>query len=340
MNCNKTHGAIQKQIMTKSIIFILVILSQSAFAQKTDLRQALHSIISEMADDNMYKSASIGYGAAKTKQWARFVELKKIATADDLISLTNEESPAVRCYAFQALVEMQNVKAFDILLEHLADNEEIQSFEGMVVKKQKTGDFFLKLYPLRGDEQSLVDSVLLFNPDVRLAAKSDLLQKIKPKTAYYSRIKEIATNEDTPSALIAIAKFQKKKDIPLIVDRLQGKANDQFYALRAVRYFPDNAFFPYLKKIQQSQIKEQVQPNHNLIRVLYLAVVQYKDQRSRELIEKSLQSTKGQTKKNHAKFIWLALSKYPNAAYSGLKKEIKLSNFDKKTMQHWLNEGD
>ena len=326
--------------MTKFITFILIITSQISFAQQTNLRQALNTIVTPMADDNMYKSASIGYGAAKTKQWKRFVELKKIATDEELILLTDNDSPAVRCYAFQALIERENPATFDILLKHLTDNETIQSFQGMIVKKQQTGDFFLDLYGVQPDEQVKVDSILFFNPDVKLAAKSDLLQRIKPKEEYYTRLQEIAIKEKNPSALMALAKFQKKKDVSLIISWLEGSPSDQYHGLRAVRYFANTAFFPYLKKIQQAQVKEQLIPNHNLIRALYFAVVQYKTPQGRQLIENSLHHTKGSTHKLHAKYIWLALSKYPSATYAGLKKEIKLSDFEKNTLKHWLEGED
>lgn len=327
--------------MTKSLIFLFIIIGQIAFAQQVvNLRPELKTIVDEMANDNLYKSASIGYGAAKTEQWKRFLALKKVTTDKELISLMNHESPAVRAYAFEALVERKNPETFDLLLAHLDDNEEIQSFKGMNVKKQLMGDFLLEMYALDGVEKKAVDSILFYNPNIRLVAKSQLLEGMKPQAEKYDRLREMVVDDQDPSALIALAKFQRKKDISLIISWLKGNEGRQYSGLRAVRYFPSIAFFPYLKKIQQEELKKEGMPNLALTRILYLATVQYKDQKSHDFLEYSLRNAKGNSRKNHQKFIWLAVSKYPDQIYFDIQKSIHLTDFEKKTLGYWMEVRD
>lgn len=338
----------------RNLITIFLLISQLVFSQNSDsnlVTKKTEKIAEAIAKDGMYKSAGIGVAGTKPVQWNNFEKLKEVATNKELYILSNHSSSAVRCYSFQALAERKDPNTFKVLLEHLKDNQPIETFQGCILGSESVGDFFLdvvtpkyislKAYKLTEKERSKVDSILIFDPDIELAAKSDRLQKIKPEPQYYQRIKTIYLSDNNPSALIALSKYQKDEDKELIISWLKNTdTKDQYYGLRAVRHFPDTSFFPYLNEIQQKEIKKPTGFNYSLIRMLYLTTVQYKDLKSKVLIQNTLSNAKNSTLKYHSEYIWLALTKYPDPIYSGIKESLNIPDWKKKEFEYLLNEPD
>jgi len=335
--------------MKIAITILVLLLSQFSYGQ--EISKKIQKVVDKIAEDNMYKSSAVGYAGERTKQWDRFIELSEKATDEDLIILTDHKSPAVKCYSFQALAERNNPKTFEILLNHLKDNDTIETFHGCLMSSQLVGDFFLDVvtpnyisfeaYKLNDVQKNTVDSLLLFDKEVKLAAKSHLLESIEPKASFYNRIKEIYEKENSKSALLAISKYQNPDDKELIAKWLiKEKTNDRYYGLRAVKNFPDPYFFPYIKKIQQQEIKKPTGFNYRLIRILYLTTVQYKNKESRALIENTLDNAKNSTLEYHSEYIWLALTKYPDSIYSGILESIEISDFKKNQFEYLLNQPD
>ena len=331
------------------ITTLILLISQVSFGQ--EIRTEVKKIIGKIAKENMYKSAVVGFGGQRTTQWENFEKLKEKTTDEELIILTEHKYPVVRCYSFQALAERNHYKTYDILLKHLTDNDRVKTIRGCIASSQSVGDFFHNIvtknyrsitsYKLHAKQKHHLDSILLFDKHVKLSAKISLLDTINPKEEYYERIKEIYNENNiltAPTALIAISKYKKEEDIELIIQWLEKKDTDnQYYGLRAVKNFPNSKFFPYIEKIQKQEIKKLTGFNYSLIRALYLAVVQYKNKESRVLIENTLDNTTSSTLEYHSEHIWLALTKYPAPVYKGLKKRIKLSNWQKENMKDWLD---
>ncbi|MFK7971733.1 MAG: hypothetical protein AB8F95_15310 [Bacteroidia bacterium] len=249
------------------------------------------------------------------------------------------------------MAERKHPSTVNILIKHLHDHDTIGTFQGCIISRQLVGDFFLEIvtpnyvsneaYKLNGKEKSTIDSVLLFDKKVQLEARNALLKAIEPLDKYYERLKEIYNKEDNPAALIAISKYKKETDIPLIKTWLsKTQTRDQYYGLRAVIHFPHAEFFPYLKHIHEQEIAKPSGFSYSLNRVLYLAIVQYQNRESRELIEYTLDKATGPALKYHYEAIWLALTKYPNSIYTGLKRNIILTESQKESLRRWLDRPD
>lgn len=245
-------------------LFIIVFTSTTCFAQNTP--GSLEKLINEMATHNTYTGMYIGGRPVKTPQWKRFEKLKKLATEKELIALTNHSNTVVSCYAFQALAEKEHPETFFILLKHLKSNDAVSSLFGCLRYDQLVGDFFLnqvayrqltykKTFRLTSQQTSIIDSILLFDPEIRLTSKSRFLKKGSPRKQFYNRIRQIYLEENNPSALIALSKFQNQKDQQFIIDWLNKKdRRDKRYGLQAVKYYPAGVFYPYLKTLHQQII--------------------------------------------------------------------------------------
>lgn len=315
------------------------------------IRPEIEKIVKGIAKDNVLKSSGVGIAGAKTDQWDRYISLKTKATNEELINLTDNENGVVRCYSFQALATRKNIDLLPILTKQLTDTTTITTFQGCIISDQMVGDFFIDVvtpnyidldaYKLTENERQQIDSILIFDKNIRLSAKSEVLGKLKPKEKYYNRVREIVIEEKNNNGLIALSKFQNQQDKELIIERLNSNKTDiQYYGLQAVIYFPDSSFFSHLKDIHKVEIKKPTGFNYSLIRTLYQAIVQYKNIQSREILEQTLNLTKGSTFQYHSEFIWLALELYPDPIYEGIQGRIKLSDYKRSDLQYWIDNKD
>jgi len=288
--------------------------------------------------DDKYMQSVVETNMAISKQWGRFEELRKRASDEELVVLTGHPNATVRCYSFIILTQRNHPKVLEILLQHLKDNENV----GMIIKDktpqyESISDFFIMQvtlwfnsmegYVLRGEDRSMIDSSLLFDSEIELTfLKLNLIETMEIKESYYPRLKEIYSSEKYPSILIALSKFNNPNDIELIIEWLNKKGvKAQSYGLRAVTNYPDTAFFVYLKQIYQQELKIPHEYNNYLLEMLYKSIVQYKTPESRELLEKAIEMEKDSNIKVHSISIWLALEKYPDPIYDGIKETIHLN---------------
>ncbi|HEY0976057.1 MAG TPA: hypothetical protein VGE21_01195 [Flavobacteriales bacterium] len=215
------------------------------------------------------------------------MELCRCATPDELRSLTAHPSPIVRGYAFWALSSNGGSDLLPILLQHIGDTAAVDVQFGCVVHHPRVGDFLIDVVNGRygkGEaglgpaQRAQLDSVLLFTPN-NLEARSDLLLEVGPEPALYPRIRELTRTEQDPCALVALAKYHKEEDVPLILDQyvrdLSEEGREVVHPLEAIQEFPHPAFRTTLERHLRSSLDEGLHArewSH-----LYQAIAQYKD---------------------------------------------------------------
>lgn len=317
--------------------------------RKVDLRPEVIEIADSIANENILTSDAVGYSGMRPKQWDRFEKLKNIALTAELVQLTEYNNSVVRCYAFQALAGRKDVDIIPILINHLHDTASLETFRGCIKSSEMVGDYFidvvtpqyidLNLYKLNDKQRQLIDSILIFDKDISLSAKTSVLFKIKPEERYYERIKEIAINEKNNYAIIALSKYKRHEDTASIIRLLKDNDTDnQFIGLQCVKNFPDSCFFSYVSQIHKIEIKKPTSYNYAMLRMLYQAIVQYKNQTSRQLLDNTFNFSDSNAFEYHRRYIWLALKKYPDKIYEGYLNRIELSDWEKEELQYWLED--
>ena len=321
--------------MTKqSAIFILTLLwGLFACKQKHDKLSSasISEVVKTMAKTNVLMGSAVGYGLQRPEQWDRYVVLRSKATDKELLALTNDTNSVVRCYALQALVERNTTDIFPILLLHLSDTATVHTLYGCIGDSQKVGDFFLEMvresgndgkhYQLNNKQKVTIDSLLLFEEGNNLEARDKLLSNVQPLTQYYPRIRHIAVEENNKIAVVALAKFKRQVDKPLI-EALLTDASNQSYGFAAVVNFPDPFFFPTLQKALKNEAAKETSNSNQRLQLLYHAIVQFKDSVSRQLLKSTLQEVKGMQWIYHADYLHQALRIYPSDIYNGLLKPV------------------
>lgn len=333
-----------KNNMILFFIFIISALLNSVYAQES-IRPEINQIADSIAADNQYKSSGVGYGGVRTSQWERFVTLKDIATNEELRQLTNHTNSVVRCYSFQALAERQDSMTFSILLNHLKDNEYISTFRGCIVSGTTVGDFFVNVvtpryisnsaYKLTESEQGKLDSILIFDPKIKLSAKSRLLRDLPPKAQYHERVRQIAKKEKNPTAAITLARFQNENDIDILKDFFKNEKTE-YYAVYAAREFPHKDFYPALVKIFEREWKDKYY-DYPKWRILYQALAKYDNEQTLEFFERTINAKKQFRRQTLGKYLMIAITKYPTENFEALKPRIKLDDYYMDAVQDEMN---
>jgi hypothetical protein len=333
-------------------IVILLMLSTSIFSAE-QIRPEIKAIVNKLEEKNMLYGPAVGYGGVKDEQWTNFEELLKNAGTDELIILTKHKNPVIRCYAFWGLVEKRDKGCYQILLNHLTDSESVTTFFGCVISGQMVGDVFLqlmnpafydedvnKLTTLQHDiltqaERDNIASELLLKPHVELAAKSVLLETIKPDEKYYDRIKEIVVKEKIPQAFIALAKFKKVDDLPLLIIPFETEETE-IYAIKAVIAFPDKRFYPYLTKIFYREWQKELY-DYQRWRVLYQALARFPNSTTMQMFDMTVKTRDSFRYQTLGTYMLIAITKYPNELYDKYSKELKLDKSHAEEVKSWLD---
>jgi len=336
--------------MKKSILILFIALflysctqekKRTKLNSKIELSDKTRNIVSKIIEYGEITGQAVGYSGMKPKQWDNFTSLRKNASEQELLRLTEHTNPVVKCYAFDLLVNTRNKNSFNILKKHLQDTTYVSVQYGCIGSMIRVNDYYIKSMSspnpnneyLTESNKKTLDSLLLFTPNLMSDSKNELLETIEPKEKYYNRIRELALKQNK-SAIVAISRYQKEKDIQLINNLLENTNTDiQLYGLKAVKNFPNNKSFEIIKEIHLREIKRPTGYNYQMLRELYQSIVSFKDKKSKELLKKTIIESSGSTKEYHFEFIWLALKKYPNDIYNGIIEQLNYTEKDIKDLE-------
>jgi len=326
-------------------IFILVMSLNSVLGQNP-IRSGIDAIVSVIVKGEDYTSSRIGYEGITTPQWKSFLALKAEATPDELRQLASHSNPVVRCYSFQALAERKDSMTFEILLNHLSDNAYVNTFQGCVQSETIVGDFFLGVvsnsrypnpdgYALTGLQQQKIDSLLIFEPKIRLYARERLLRDIKPRDTYHQRIRELVVMENLPTAAIALARFKDERDVEIIKSLFEDE-DKEYFAIYATREFPHNDLYPQLVRIFEREWDKKTY-NYSKWRMLFQALAQYDNDKTLELFEQTISAKKKSKRQNLGRYLMIALRKYPTENFENLIPRIKLDHLNMNVLDYEMN---
>lgn len=297
--------------------------------------KAIAQIVLAIERGNSVESAHIGFVGTPSSQWNLYERLRKVASEEELVKLTDHKNAVVRCYSFQALAYKRSKNVFPILLKHLRDTATIETLSGDVGMTQLTGDYFLDVvtpkyieldvYKLTQEERSIVDSILANDDSVAISSRGMVLQNLAPVEKNYTRIRQLVTRDQNTSAIISLARYKRAEDRELISSFFADREM-KYSALFAAREFPDDYFFPFVKKAFEDEWKysEQKGYDYPMWRMLYQTLARYPNPQTLKLFERTLQ-TKDEFRYNTlCTNLMTAITKYPDKAFNSIKERIKL----------------
>jgi hypothetical protein len=290
----------------------------------------LNNVVEKIEKENILMGEAVGIAGVKPEQYKNFITLQDVATEKDLKKLTEHANGVVRSYAFWALVTKKSDDVFPILLSHVRDNEQVETMFGCIVSQTGVADFFIEIArdKLTKSQINQLNKTLIFGNNINLYAKDQLLRFLEPNEKYYLRLKEIVESEANPYGIIALARFKNEKDIQYISTLFNNEEN-HYLGLTAIREFPHPDLFQILKELHASEINKPTGFDYPKIRMMYKAIVQYKNQESLSLLKKTIKKGTESAKNYHVSDIWLALEMYPDSVYENFKSNLKLSSYQK-----------
>ncbi|HTA63063.1 MAG TPA: hypothetical protein VK835_11430, partial [Bacteroidia bacterium] len=108
----------------KKIAFILLLISIISVCTGQILRPSISELVTKVSALEVL-NCSLYDLKSKNPRCDDVEILCKEANDSELVVLTNNNSPIVRCYAFQCLVERRNSVWFTILKSHLTDTSSV-----------------------------------------------------------------------------------------------------------------------------------------------------------------------------------------------------------------------
>jgi hypothetical protein len=332
-----------KWIIEQFIVFsvvLLFVLSITKYAVAQDINEKLPlntevaSVVKEIAKYNVVESESVGDGGGLSVQWRRFEKLNSIASDVELRALTNDTNAVVRCYSFHALALRKDSALFSILLRHLNDIKEVSTLSYDVGGADKVGDYFidvltpkyvdLRAYKLNTQQREKLDSILIYDKKIHLWAKEQLLSKLKPQPNNYERVREMALTERNSFAVVALAKYKNHNDVQIIKDYLKN-SKMQYYAVCAVKEFPDPEFYPELIQLFEKDWNEN--EYGGAWHMLYQALAQYPTPQTEALFERTFIIKDDFRRQMLGEHLLVAITKYPNPLFQNVKNKIKLDEY-------------
>ncbi|MEZ5056309.1 MAG: hypothetical protein R2879_04655 [Saprospiraceae bacterium] len=320
-----------------NLLLIALALSFNSCAQdsfdKNKISKRTMKVVKEISKVNELMSSAVYYSGIKPKQWDHFEELKSNTSKEELLELTNHPNGVVRCYAFWALSFDKSVNLFPIVKKHLTDDELIDTQFGCIGEQKKVGDFFIQLMTpqfidpesnkLSEGEANELDSLLIYQPN-NLSSKYDAISRAEITERLYPKIRELLIKEKNPSALIALAKYQKVQDIDLIkyYKEESDKTEDGFYfTYAAIKEFPSPEFLPFLEK----NLKKTLDNTHFSTewRELYMAIASFKNEKAVELLKIPFTQVQHQhIRPYHIEFVFEAILAFQDSIYDELLWQI------------------
>lgn len=282
-------------------------------AKEPGLDQALQTI--RVAES--VTTGPVGEAGIKTEGFLAFQVVAKRATREQLQALTQDANVNLRAYAVLALRErFPTEDFFDLLMEKLKDETEFDFRTGCVGYRMSIGDFC---------HQTLVDSLStehqarvidwLLTTDNKLAATNQLLREGEIPERHLPRLRAMAA-AGNGSALLAVARFRKDEDKPLII--AAAKANP-FECFRCIARNPQPEFFKVLQDAHPALLAEATWSTTQ--REFYTAAAAYRNRDSAALFERVLNGTEKEIpmRSSHLDFISSAIDAAEEPVYDELK---------------------
>jgi hypothetical protein len=203
---------------------------------------------------NEIQSERVGLTGRPSVVHAAFLRLKQLGDAKTLQRLVADPSPAVRVYAFRALVD-GNPKTvpFEVLLGRADDVAKVGIMGGDVYETGMVIDQLVAYVEPRlsvNERTRLLERLLQSTPLTPGTEKA--LDAWRVEDRLYGTIRERVLG-GTVAALPSLARFRREADLPLIEKAL---SMSRWEALGAVADFPSPIFLPVLRTIHDDLLAD------------------------------------------------------------------------------------
>jgi hypothetical protein len=181
----------------------------------------LKEIIHKIAEINEVQHQYVGFAGRESENYMNFLQLKKAATTEELISLTQDTNNVVACYAAWALADMSYPGLPGIFTYFLDAHKRVNTFSGCI--RSSFYDGSVELYhrywnnlnlsltdSIKATDKLLLqlDSIILYRNSNWLLMSRALENRVYP-ASYRSRLEHLAFNKGSSEALFYLCTWHR-----------------------------------------------------------------------------------------------------------------------------------
>ena len=258
----------------KLCLFIALVLSLNSCNDFKRHRE-MSRILSEVAKDDQVEHRKVGLHNIESEQWKKLDSVMNIATVPELIHIcSNHPSPTVRMAMFLHVVEKYPHEAIKIAIKKANDFDTVYISSGCEgYETPLSCARYEELYRYHdfekrftNEEKESLEKMMVQPHHFKYFVINCgwLIDSIKPKPEYYQFFKDYYNKTKNNNVLIAILKYNKPKDRPLIFNKLKQiieelNNSDNSWnredILDWISKHPEDEFEPYVKQIMATLFK-------------------------------------------------------------------------------------
>lgn len=282
-------------------------------AGEIPLDQALRTI----REAESVTTGAIGESGARSAAHAAHEIITRLATREQLLAMTRDENVNLRAYAAMSLKQrFPEEDFFEVLSERMKDEAEFDFRNGCIGYRLMVGDFYHQTLfdSLSSSHQEQLTDQLLAS-DNRLAVTDRMLREAVIPERHLPRLRALAS-AGNGAALLAVARFQKDEDIPLI---LSAAGAYPFECFHCIARNPRPEFFKVLVEALPAQLAAPTWSNTQ--REFYSAAAAYRNRESAALFARVLDGDERAIpmRSRHLDFIGSAINDVEDPVYDELK---------------------
>ncbi|MFK7771690.1 MAG: hypothetical protein AB8F94_06105 [Saprospiraceae bacterium] len=184
-------------------------------------------------------------------------DLRKKLSHQTILKISKSIYPYLRMHAYLALSLNEDFIYSNTFQKLLKDySKTVTVSRCLVMPTQINRDVLnLWIHENEGDKikNRFVDSVIIYsnNPVV---FRNNRLYSLVPYEGFYPRVKELSLRKNSSSAHIALAKYQKEEDVPILLSYFKS-SDSKYHIPQIAKYFPHKDFFPFLVEMYKESKK-------------------------------------------------------------------------------------
>ena len=265
---------------------------------------------------NRVDDEAVGYSGERTKTYDAYETLLRNASKERLLSYASDPNANVKAYAAMALRHSFPKENFHpLLMEKLKDRQSFEFMSGCGTETLTIADMFHRMLAdkLSKEQREEVIGYLLVNGQ-DLTVTHEGLPEWEIPERHLPTLRTMARQENG-SALLALAKFRKTEDYPLIIESAKEMPEASY---QAIAMNPQPVYFNLLKETLPAMVTTTGYDSETDL--YYAAIAAFRSKEAASLLDQALDSTaKGTNAINHFALVGNAIAPIADPVFDALK---------------------
>lgn len=192
-------------------------ISQIDSLSSNEAAKKLAVIIKKIASINEVQSEYISADGIESDNYKNYLELKAVASINDLLNLVDDPNAVVACYASMALADKSYPDLKTVFLKFLSEDRKVSTFSGCLKSKDDISVELYHQYWSNVDDKAKrkdkilqqLDSIILYHNNADWILMTRALENRIYPASYKNRIQELAFQKGNREALFYLCTWYR-----------------------------------------------------------------------------------------------------------------------------------